>query len=124
MAMKRYGIAAGSIPEKIAAGLRTKVGYDTPGGTFKAKAAFVTAHASRFDLLETMKFDGKEGLLLLEEHIARLRASAEKLGFACDRHALRNELQAATFRIQTDSRVRMRLSQSGAVAIEVSVFGH
>ena len=85
-----------------------------------AKGAFVTAGATRFDLVETMKFDSKAGLLLLETHLGRLKASAQALGFACDRHAIRNELQAATFRLMTDSRVRMRLSPTGAVAIEVT----
>jgi len=54
MAVKRYGIAAGSIPEKITAVLRTKVGYKTPGGDFKAKAAFVTGADSKSSI-ETSK---------------------------------------------------------------------
>ncbi len=85
-----------------------------------AKGRFVTASATPFDLVETMKFDAEEGLIRLERHLVRLRASAATLGFTCDRHALRNELQAATFRLHRDCRVRMRLSPTGAVAIEVT----
>jgi len=48
-----------------------------------------------------------------------MKASAMALDFAFDRHALRNDLQAATFRVREDSRVRVRLSKSGASAIEV-----
>jgi len=84
-----------------------------------AKAAFVTTQEHGFDLIETMRFDAQEGLLELERHIARMKASAVELDFAFDRHALRNDLQAATFRIREDSRVRVRLSKSGATAIEV-----
>ena len=85
-----------------------------------AKADFVTAGAGRFDLIETMAFDPEAGLAHLERHIARLRASAEALGFVFDRHAARNELQAATFRLRRPARVRMLLAPSGAVAIEVA----
>jgi para-aminobenzoate synthetase/4-amino-4-deoxychorismate lyase len=47
-----------------------------------------------------------------------MKASAAALDFAFDRHAARNELQAATFRAGP-SRVRLRLSRSGAMAIEL-----
>lgn len=84
-----------------------------------AKGAFVTAAAAPFDLIETMRFDATEGLTALDRHIARLKASADQFGFPFDRHALRNDLQAATFRLRTDYRVRVRLSPTGAIAIEV-----
>ncbi|PTQ07800.1 aminodeoxychorismate synthase, component I [Sphingomonas oleivorans] len=86
----------------------------------RAKGAFVTAGARPFDLIETMRFDAHDGIVDLERHIARMKASACALGFRFDHHALRNELQAATFRLQEDMRLRMRLSPSGAVAIEAS----
>lgn len=85
-----------------------------------AKAAFVTAEAEPFDLIETMRFDANDGLMELERHIARMKASALAFDFKFDRHALRNDLQAATFRVREESRVRVRLSRSGATAIEVS----
>lgn len=73
----------------------------------------------RYDLLETMAFDPIEGVRLLELHLARMKASAEALGFAFDRHEVRNELQAATFRLREYSRVRLLASASGSIAIEV-----
>ncbi|MFC3442613.1 aminotransferase class IV [Sphingobium rhizovicinum] len=73
----------------------------------------------RFDLLETMAFDPLEGVRLLELHLTRLKKSAEALGFSFDRHAVRNELQAATFRLRDHSRVRLLVSRGGSVAIEV-----
>ena len=85
-----------------------------------AKMDFVTADARAFDLIETMAFDPVEGIVLLERHLARMKASAEALGFAFDRHAARNELQAATFRLREAKRIRLLLAPSGAVAIEVS----
>lgn len=85
-----------------------------------AKSAFVTAGTRAFDLIETMAFDPMEGLAYIERHLARMKASAEALGFVFDRHAARNELQAATFRLRERCRVRLVLARSGAVAIEVA----
>ena len=74
--------------------------------------------ARRFDLIETMAFDPHGGIARLDRHLERLLRSAEALGFAFDRHEARNELQAATFRAGP-SLVRLLLSRSGAVAIEM-----
>jgi len=86
----------------------------------QAKTAFVGAGARRFDLIETMAFDPIEGIALLERHLARMTASALAFGFTFDRHATRNELQAATFRLREAKRIRLMLAASGAVAIEVA----
>ena len=84
-----------------------------------AKAAFVTAGTRPVDLIETMAFDPLEGIAHVERHLARMKASAELLGYVFDRHAARNELQAATFRLRAPSRIRLVLARSGAIAIEV-----
>ena len=85
-----------------------------------AKGAFVGDGRPRFDLVETMAFDPEEGIARLEAHLARMKASADALGFAFDRHDARNELQAATFRLRTARRVRLLLAPSGRVAIEIA----
>jgi len=72
----------------------------------------------KFDLIETMAFDPDEGILNLERHLQRMKASAEALGFAFDRHIARNELQAATFRSGDPRKLRLLLARSGAIAIE------
>ena len=84
-----------------------------------AKGAFVSAACPRFDLIETMPFDPHEGFTDLESHLARMKRSADALGFAFDRHDARNELQAATFRLRDPARIRVRLSPTGKIAIEV-----
>lgn len=84
-----------------------------------AKGAFVTDPARSFDLVETMSFDPQDGVAELERHLVRLKRSADALGFAFDRHHARNELQAATFRLPGPSRVRLLLSPTGALAIEI-----
>jgi para-aminobenzoate synthetase/4-amino-4-deoxychorismate lyase len=67
-----------------------------------------------------MRFEPDDGIVRLDEHIARLGASAKAFGFAFDRHEIRNEMHAATFRVTAPSRVRLVLGESGAVAIEVT----
>lgn len=84
-----------------------------------AKGAFVTTGARPFDLIETMAFDPLDGVVDLERHLARMKASADALGFAFDRHGTRNELQAATFHLRDPARLRLLLAPGGAVAIEV-----
>jgi para-aminobenzoate synthetase/4-amino-4-deoxychorismate lyase len=83
-----------------------------------AKGAFVTAGQRAFDLIETMRFDPDDGILELDRHVARLGASAAAFGFPFNRHDIRNELHAATFRLMAPHRVRLLLSPSGALAIE------
>jgi para-aminobenzoate synthetase / 4-amino-4-deoxychorismate lyase len=71
------------------------------------------------DLEETMHFDPNEGIAELDQHLDRLSRSAASLGFKFDRHAARNELQAATFGKRQPAIARLLLSPTGAMAIEV-----
>ena len=72
------------------------------------------------DLCETMQFDPHEGIVELDTHLDRLYAAAEQGRFRFDRHSARNELQAATFGRKQAASVRLLLSPSGAMAIQVS----
>ena len=49
-------------------------------------------------------------------------ASADDLGFKFDRHAARNELQAATFGRKRKAMARLLLSPTGTMAIELKPF--
>ncbi|CAN5156996.1 MAG: hypothetical protein M3448_09010 [Pseudomonadota bacterium] len=71
------------------------------------------------DLEEVMQFDPEEGVANLDEHLDRLKAEADSRGLAFDRHAARNELQAATFGKRRAGTARLLLSPSGAIAIEL-----
>ena len=73
----------------------------------------------RLDLEEVMRFDPEEGIADLDQHLDRLKAAASERGFEFDRHAARNELQAATFGKSRHAVARLLLSPSGAMAIEV-----
>jgi para-aminobenzoate synthetase/4-amino-4-deoxychorismate lyase len=84
-----------------------------------AKGAFVSDPDRSFDLIETMRFDPRDGIADVDRHLARMKRSAEAFGFPFDRHGARNEIQAATFHLREARKVRLLLSRSGAVAIEV-----
>ncbi len=86
------------------------------------KGDFVRREAQDFDLIETMGFDPSEGIVELERHLDRLKTSAEDLAFQFDRHAARNELQAATFGRKQRAMVRLLLSRTGAMAIQVKSY--
>jgi para-aminobenzoate synthetase/4-amino-4-deoxychorismate lyase len=74
--------------------------------------------APQCDLIETMRFEPESGIALLELHLARMKASAGSLGFAFDRHALRNQIQALCFELDAPAKVRLLVSRSGASALE------
>jgi para-aminobenzoate synthetase/4-amino-4-deoxychorismate lyase len=93
-----------------------------PGAEWReclAKGAFVSGGGATFDLIETMGFDPHEGIRLLDRHLARLGASARTFGFTFDRHAIRNQLQHATFLQREPARIRLRLSLRGVTAVLV-----
>jgi para-aminobenzoate synthetase/4-amino-4-deoxychorismate lyase len=71
------------------------------------------------DLSETMRFDPEDGIVDIDEHLDRLMRAAQGRGFEFDRHAARNELQAATFGRKRAAIARLLLSPTGTMAIEV-----
>ena len=83
-----------------------------------ARASSPDHHAPQFDLIETMRFTPETGIALLEEHLARMKASAAQLGFSFDRHEARNQLHALCFVLDQPSCVRLLAARSGALALE------
>jgi para-aminobenzoate synthetase / 4-amino-4-deoxychorismate lyase len=85
----------------------------------RAKGKFVGDHR-RFDLIETMRFEPEAGILMLDRHLARMKASARALDFEFDAHSARNDLQASTFRLTGPKRIRLMLARSGQIAVEIT----
>lgn len=71
------------------------------------------------DLVAQMAFDPHVGILALDDHIGALKTDADARGYRFDRHDVRNELQAATFRLREARAIRLLVSPTGAIAIEV-----
>jgi para-aminobenzoate synthetase/4-amino-4-deoxychorismate lyase len=122
VAIRTLAVAAGAGVAELGlgSGIVADSRADEEWAEVLAKGAFVTAGQRPLDLIETVAFDPDQGMPLLDRHLERMRASALALGFRFDRHAARNELQAATFRLRDPARVRLLLAQGGALAIEVA----
>ena len=71
------------------------------------------------DIEEVMRFDPEDAIVDLDAHLERLTDAAEAQGYQFDSHGARNELQAATFGRRMPGRVRLVLSPTGAMAIEI-----
>lgn len=89
----------------------------------EVKAGFVRraapdCPAPACDLIETMRFAPDSGIALLELHLARMKRSAAMLGFAFDRHSVRNQIQALCFELDAPARVRLLVARGGAIALE------
>lgn len=69
-----------------------------------------------FDLLETMRADGEGSIPLLERHLARLSASAQNLGFACNLTSIRNRI--ATENPPAECVLRLLLASDGSVQLQ------
>ncbi len=106
----RLGLGSGLVVDSIAADEWTEC---------LSKGAFVTRSMPPIDLIETMLFCPQEGIVELDRHLDRLGEAARALGFRYDRHAIRNELQAATFGRKQPGMARMMLSPTGTMAVEV-----
>ena len=86
-----------------------------------AKGAFLdrTDHPV-FDLFETMRWEPREGMLRLDRHIARLKASARYHGFPLNSHLIGNLLQQSVAGYPGALRIRLMLSASGELAVHAS----
>lgn len=89
---------------------------EVKAGFVRRSAPDLTAPAC--DLIETMAFNPEIGIAMLELHLARMKRSAEELGFEFDRHAARNQIQALCFELEEPARLRLLASRSGATALE------
>jgi para-aminobenzoate synthetase/4-amino-4-deoxychorismate lyase len=70
-------------------------------------------------LLETMRFDARDGVANLARHLTRLTESANYFDFAFDADLITKTLLAQLGGALTASRVRLRLSRDGVVDVTV-----
>ena len=86
-----------------------------------SESALRHGHGAGFELIETMRWEPQAGFLRGERHLARLQASAQALGFACDRSLVEDTLQRAVGG-DTALRVRLVLSQGGNADVTTQPF--
>jgi para-aminobenzoate synthetase/4-amino-4-deoxychorismate lyase len=85
------------------------------------KARVLTAARPEFRLFETILCTPSDGLFLLDQHLARLRDSAEYFGFDYSDDAAREALGKVQCRSQP-MRVKLLVSLKGTVSVELSPF--
>jgi para-aminobenzoate synthetase/4-amino-4-deoxychorismate lyase len=86
------------------------------------KASFLTRRQHKFELIETMLWDGEIRLLGL--HLERLEASALYFGFAFGRGVIEERLRrlTASWKLGERYRVRLLLARSGEVTVAAREF--
>ncbi|RME68602.1 MAG: aminodeoxychorismate synthase, component I, partial [Alphaproteobacteria bacterium] len=83
------------------------------------KARFLDADWPPFDLFETIGWTPRDGYRLIDEHLARLAASAAYFGFAFESADARRRLAEAAARFAgAPMRVKLSLSRLGHMAVE------
>ena len=95
------------------------------------KGQFINSEPANFDLLETILYRPDSGYALLEDHLARMRRSAEYFGWTYDESAPRDALDRAAADIDSradeltagQARVRLLLSKDGSCRAEWSDAG-
>jgi para-aminobenzoate synthetase/4-amino-4-deoxychorismate lyase len=85
----------------------------------QSKAAFLTLQAPDFQIIETMRWDAEYSLL--EDHLRRMRASAEYFDFRFEEAPIRESLEAMVpgFR-NRPHKVRLLLAKDGSIKLESS----
>jgi para-aminobenzoate synthetase / 4-amino-4-deoxychorismate lyase len=86
------------------------------------KGRVLTDLAEDFHLIETLRWTAAAGFVRLERHLARLAASAGRLGFVFDLRRLENQVheRARAWPDGSDRRVRLVLGRDGTLAISES----
>jgi para-aminobenzoate synthetase/4-amino-4-deoxychorismate lyase len=108
----------------------------TPDGEYREcllKAGILTARRPEFSLLESMLWTPDEGLWLLDEHLQRLRGSADYFDIPLDSGAVTAALDALESRLQAELRdqpaeagtpaprkVRLLIDRAGRITIEAA----
>lgn len=86
-----------------------------------SESAFRHGHGAGFELIETMRWEPHSGLLRGGRHLARLKASAEALGFGFDRATIEQALAQAAGG-DMPLRVRLALAPDGSPEVTSQSF--
>ncbi len=106
-----YGVGAG-----ITFGSDGEAEFDE----VETKSRVLVERRPPFELFETLAWLPNEGYRHLDEHLARLRASARYFGFALDEDEIRTELEKRAADVSGPVRVRLTLSRGGETTLEAA----
>ena len=108
--------ATGDAEYGVGGGITYASDADREYGEVLAKARLLTATRPAFELIETLRLDA-EGFGDLEDHLARIAASARYFGFAFDADAARSDLERERAVARHPRRVRLALARDGARSV-------
>jgi para-aminobenzoate synthetase/4-amino-4-deoxychorismate lyase len=110
--LAEYGVGGGITYDSSAAGE-----FDEA----VAKARVLTARRPRFELFETLRHEPASGFRHLQEHVARLEASAAYFGFVFVRPNVEAALEKAVAELGgAEGRVRLMLERDGTMRTDLS----
>ena len=106
-------------------GIGSGVVFDSQGGheydECLLKMKFLTDPPKSFELIETMLYEPREGIVLDARHMARLSGSAAYFGFTHDLATVRAAIADALKGRESERlRVRLTLAEDGTVSVTVS----
>lgn len=84
------------------------------------KSKFLTDPLPRFEIIETLYYEPREGFFLLDEHLDRLSASSDYFSFIYDREMVRSRLLEKVMSLSDNGngyRVRLALSCDGDLQV-------
>lgn len=111
--------ATGDAEYGVGGGITYASEADREYGEVLAKARLLTSTRPAFELFETLRLD-VDGYVDLDDHLARIAASARYFGFAFDAEAARSDLERERAVARHPRRVRLALARDGARAITTS----
>ncbi|MCA9954125.1 MAG: aminodeoxychorismate synthase component I [Anaerolineales bacterium] len=104
-----YGVGSGIVWDSVAADEYEEC---------KVKSKVLTEKRPSFQLIETMLWQPDGGLFLLDEHMARLRDSAEYFGIGWAETAVLTALDALSQTLTEPVKVRLLLGQDGRFTLQ------
>jgi len=78
--------------------------------------------AADLRLIETLRWEPDTGFVRLPRHLSRLEASAQALGFACERYLIAAALEAAVSAADCALRIRLTLDSAGTPDVTTQPF--
>ncbi|MBK8905642.1 MAG: aminodeoxychorismate synthase component I [Anaerolineaceae bacterium] len=104
-----YGVGSGIVWDSVAAEEYEEC---------RVKSRVLTEKRQSFQLIETMLWQPDGGLFLLDEHLARLRSSAEYFGIEWVETAVLAELESLCQTLTEPVKVRLLLGQDGRFTLQ------
>lgn len=117
VAIRTLALHEGTLEMRVGSGITYDSDPDAEFEECRLKAQFLARTPVRFDLIETLLWDGE--FFLLDLHLDRLAASADYFDFSFDRNVAEEQLRWYADRLEAGCRFRVRLllSRSGSLSL-------